>query len=49
VSEWYEFIDAQKALFPAVLMCVWAGVSRSGFYDLALPDQFGDGGAPARP
>jgi putative transposase len=29
----YEFIDAMKALFPVVLMCVWAGVSRSGFYD----------------
>lgn len=29
----YEFIDAQKALFPIVLMCAWAGVSRSGFYD----------------
>jgi transposase InsO family protein len=29
----YEFIDAVKALFPVVLMCVWAGVSRSGFYD----------------
>jgi putative transposase len=29
----YEFIDAQKAFFPIVLMCVWAGVSRSGFYD----------------
>jgi len=29
----YEFIDAMKALFPVVLMCVWSGVSRSGFYD----------------
>ena len=29
----YEFIDAMKALFPVVLMCVWAGVSKSGFYD----------------
>jgi putative transposase len=29
----YEFIDAQKALFPVVAMCGWAGVSRSGFYD----------------
>jgi putative transposase len=28
----YEFIDAMKALFPVVLMCVWAGVSKSGFY-----------------
>src|SRR6266536_5983467 len=33
VSQWYEFIDAQKALFPIVLMCLWVGVSRSGFYD----------------
>lgn len=33
MSEWYEFIDAQKACYPVVLMCVWAGVSRSGFYD----------------
>jgi transposase InsO family protein len=38
VSEWYEFIDAQKAYYPIVLMCIWAGVSRSGFYDwLARP------------
>jgi len=29
----YEFIDAQKAHYPIVLMCLWAGVSRSGFYD----------------
>lgn len=29
----YEFIDAQKAFFPTTLMCVWAAVSRSGFYD----------------
>lgn len=29
----YEFIDAQKALFPIVGMCTWAAVSRSGFYD----------------
>jgi putative transposase len=29
----YEFIDAQKAFYPVVLMCVWAAVSRSGFYD----------------
>ncbi len=28
----YEFIDAQKAFFPVVLMCVWAAVSRSGYY-----------------
>jgi len=29
----YEFIDAQKAFYPIVLMCVWIAVSRSGFYD----------------
>jgi transposase InsO family protein len=29
----FEFIDAQKAFYPIVLMCGWAGVSRSGFYD----------------
>ena len=29
----YAFIDAQKACYPIVLMCRWAGVSRSGFYD----------------
>jgi putative transposase len=34
----YEFIDAQKAFYPVLLMCVWAQVSRSGFYDwLARP------------
>lgn len=31
----YEFIDAMKALFPIVLMCLWSGVSKSGFYDWA--------------
>lgn len=29
----YEFIDAQKAFYPIVLMCLWLAVSRSGFYD----------------
>ena len=29
----YEFIDAMKALYPVVLMCLWAEVSKSGFYD----------------
>lgn len=29
----YEFIDAQKANYPVVAMCDWAGVSRSGFYE----------------
>jgi putative transposase len=34
----FEFIDAQKAFYPTLLMCIWAGVSRSGFYDwLARP------------
>jgi putative transposase len=32
----YEFIDAQKAFYPVVLMCRWATVSRSGFYDWCL-------------
>ena len=31
----YEFIDAQKAFYPVVLMCTWLAVSRSGFYDWA--------------
>lgn len=31
----YEFIDAQKAHYPVVRMCVWSGVSRSGYYDWA--------------
>ena len=35
MSEWYEFIDANKALYPIVLMCLWASVSRSGYYDWA--------------
>jgi putative transposase len=29
----YEFIDAERALYPIVLMCQWIGVSKSGFYD----------------
>lgn len=33
MSAKYEFIDAQKACYPIVLMCLWAAVSRSGFYD----------------
>jgi transposase InsO family protein len=33
VSARYEFIDAQKALYPIVRMCDWLGVSRSGFYE----------------
>jgi putative transposase len=33
VSAKYEFIDAQKAQYPIVKMCDWAGVSRSGYYE----------------
>jgi len=33
VTAKYAFIDAQKASYPIVSMCQWAGVSRSGFYD----------------
>jgi putative transposase len=33
VTSKYEFIDAMKALYPIVLMCLWAEVSKSGFYD----------------
>jgi len=33
VSAKYQFIDAQKAHYPIVMMCEWAGVSRSGFYE----------------
>jgi len=33
VTSKYEFIDAQKVFYPVVLMCLWAAVSRSGFYD----------------
>jgi putative transposase len=33
VTTKYEFIDAQKANYPIVAMCGWAGVSRSGYYD----------------
>jgi putative transposase len=34
----FEFIDTEKAFYPVTLMCVWAQVSRSGFYDwLARP------------
>ena len=28
----YEFIDAEKATYPIVKMCVWLDVSKSGFY-----------------
>jgi putative transposase len=33
VSSVFEFIDGEKANFPIVKMCDWAGVSRSGFYE----------------
>jgi putative transposase len=33
VSSIYEFIDGEKASYPILKMCVWAGVSRSGFYE----------------
>jgi transposase InsO family protein len=33
VTAKFEFIDAQKADFPIVKMCVWAEVSTSGYYE----------------
>jgi transposase InsO family protein len=33
VSSRYEFIDAEKALYPVVKMCEWMVVSTSGFYE----------------
>ncbi len=33
MSSKYEFIDGEKALYPIVSMCVWARVSRSGYYE----------------
>jgi putative transposase len=33
VSSKYEFIDGEKANYPITKMCVWIGVSRSGFYE----------------
>jgi transposase InsO family protein len=35
VSARYEFIDAEKAHYPVVLMCGWVRVSRSGYYEWA--------------
>ena len=32
MSEKYSFIDAEKAHYPVVKMCVWLQVSTSGFY-----------------
>jgi len=33
VSEKYAFIDAEKARYPIVKMCVWLDVSSSGYYE----------------
>jgi len=33
VSSKYEFIEGEKANYPIVKMCLWAGVSKSGFYE----------------
>lgn len=33
MSSVYEFIDSEKANYPICRMCVWAEVSRSGFYE----------------
>lgn len=33
MSSKYEFIDGEKVNYPVVLMCRWAEVSRSGFYE----------------
>jgi putative transposase len=33
VSSKYELIDGEKANYPVTKMCLWAGVSRSGFYE----------------
>jgi len=35
VSAKYALIDAEKAFYPTVRMCVWLSVSRSGFYEWA--------------
>lgn len=33
MSSKYEFIDGEKANYPIVKMCLWARVSKSGFYE----------------
>ena len=33
MSSKYEFIDGEKANYPIVKMCLWADVSKSGFYE----------------
>jgi transposase InsO family protein len=39
VTARYEFIDAQKALYPIIKMCSWLRVSKSGFYEwLSRPE-----------
>lgn len=33
MSSKYEFIEGEKANYPIVKMCVWAKVSKAGFYE----------------
>lgn len=33
MSTKYEFIEAEKASYPVVMMCAWSKVSRSGYYE----------------
>jgi putative transposase len=33
VTDKFAFIDAEKAMFPIVKMCVWLEVSTSGYYE----------------
>lgn len=33
MSSVYEFIDGEEANYTILSMCIWAGVSRSGYYD----------------
>ena len=33
MSAKFEFIDAQKADFPIIKMCMWTEVSTSGYYE----------------
>ena len=35
MTDKYEFIDGEKDSYPIIAMCVWMGVSKSGFYDWA--------------
>ena len=34
----FEFIDAEKAMYPIVMLCRVLGVSRSGYYRWASPE-----------